>query len=58
MVKQTVLPFKLEKTNEIMTSHAGLARRGILPRNRAEDITEQATTTATGTSWIQGVGDD
>ena len=28
MIKQTVLPFKLEKTNDLITSHAGLALFG------------------------------
>ncbi len=28
MIKQTVLPFKLEKTNDLITSHAGLALLG------------------------------
>jgi hypothetical protein len=28
MIKQTVLPFKLEKTNDLITSHAGLAVLG------------------------------
>ena len=28
MIKQTVLPFKLEKTNDLITAHAGLALLG------------------------------
>ena len=28
MIKQTVLPFKLEKTNDTITAHAGLALLG------------------------------
>gem|GEM_PF-2505075 len=28
MIKQTVLPFKLERTNDLITSHAGLALLG------------------------------
>jgi len=28
MIRQTVLPFKLEKTNDLITPHAGLALLG------------------------------
>jgi hypothetical protein len=28
MIKQTVLPFKLEQTRDLMTAHAGLALLG------------------------------
>ena len=28
MIKQTVLPFKLEKTRDLITAHAGLALLG------------------------------
>jgi len=28
MIKQTVLPFKLEETKDLITSHAGLALLG------------------------------
>ena len=42
MIKQTVLPFKLEMTRDLITSHAGLALLGEFARglglNKAVDL--------------------